>query len=191
MKHTTLWLSARKKFRGGHNRPTFFKTIDYCFYCSFHCFFKNFRGQTPFRRTKVVLGEHPLAPPVAESQYLLYPEHLEVSSAGLMSHSNLPFLLLYTQIVLHVVCNFYCIGPSIWLEFFFWGLINVMMKWFIFWLVLRSSDLFLGHVEFEVVFFIFQLHLFIRNSVQFNALFPFNGWSSILTWGIDLKCSRQ
>ena len=65
-----FWLSARKKFKGGNNRPSFFKTIGYCFYCSFYCFSKILRGQTPFRGAKVVLGGAP-CPPVAESQNLL------------------------------------------------------------------------------------------------------------------------
>ena len=50
---------AGKKFKGGakDNKPLFYKTIGYCFYCSF-LFIEN------FSEAKVVLG----APPVAESQ---------------------------------------------------------------------------------------------------------------------------
>ena len=45
----SCWLSARKKFRGGDNRPLFFKTIGYCSYCYFYCFSKILGGQTSFR----------------------------------------------------------------------------------------------------------------------------------------------
>ena len=37
-----FWLSAKKDFKGEDNRPLFFKTICYWFYCSFACFFLNF-----------------------------------------------------------------------------------------------------------------------------------------------------
>ena len=58
------WLSARKNLRGSEdNRPLVFKTIGYCFYCSFCCFFENFRGQ------KSSWGkEEPSLPRVAENQ---------------------------------------------------------------------------------------------------------------------------
>ena len=47
-----------KNLRGvKDNRPLFFKTIDYCFYCSFYCFSKILGGQKSF-----------WYPPVAESQ---------------------------------------------------------------------------------------------------------------------------
>ena len=53
-----------KKFNGAkNNRPLFFKTIGYCFYCSFYCFFENFRRQTPFREGKSRFGGAPLPPP--------------------------------------------------------------------------------------------------------------------------------
>ena len=51
-----------KNLRGAKdNRPLFFKTIGYCFYCSFYGFFENFRG------AKVVLPS-----PVAESQPMVW-----------------------------------------------------------------------------------------------------------------------
>ena len=40
------------------------------------------------------------------------------------------------------------------------GLVNVVMKWFIFWHVLRSADVFLGRVEYEIVFSYLQLFFF-------------------------------
>ena len=53
-----------KNLRGvKDNRPLFFKTIGYCFYCSFYGFCKNFRGQKSF------WGAPPCTP-VAESQNL-------------------------------------------------------------------------------------------------------------------------
>ena len=46
----------------------FFKTIGYCFYCSFYCFFENFRMVKCLLGGKSRFGGHPPAPPVAESQ---------------------------------------------------------------------------------------------------------------------------
>ena len=48
------WLSARKNLRGQKTIGHCFKTICYCTYCSFYCFFENFRG------AKVVFGGAPL-----------------------------------------------------------------------------------------------------------------------------------
>ena len=62
-----------EKIGGGgakDNRPLFFKTIGYCFYCSFYCFSKILGGQTPSRGAKSFWGAPP-APPVAESQSTL------------------------------------------------------------------------------------------------------------------------
>ena len=49
--HSAFLLEKKFKVGGGgakDHRPLFFKTIGYFFYCSFYCFFENFRGQTPF-----------------------------------------------------------------------------------------------------------------------------------------------
>ena len=46
------WLSARKNLGGGakDNRPLFFKTRGYCFYCSFYCFLTILGGKSRFGR---------------------------------------------------------------------------------------------------------------------------------------------
>ena len=53
-----IWLSAGQNLGGGgakDNRPLFFKTIGYCFYCSFYCFSKILGGKSRF-------GGRPLPP---------------------------------------------------------------------------------------------------------------------------------
>ena len=51
----------KTNLRGGDNRLLFFKTIGYRLYCSFYCFFENFRGANAFWGEFVVEGR-PLPP---------------------------------------------------------------------------------------------------------------------------------
>ena len=91
-----------------------------------------------------------------------------MSSAGLVSlnylHKSIFYIILCPLLLLLVT-------GYVFLSFPHQSLFSsVLLMWFIFWLVMRSSNLFLGQVEYEIVFLFIEISVtilmsFVENSV--------------------------